>query len=93
MTYEDYKKELDLIKKDAAAKEDALIIKFVNSNNPHKIGDVVTDNIGSIIIDKIKCSRGATPCAVYYGVELTKKGQPNRRGERRGIYQSDLIAI
>ena len=93
MTYEDYKKELDIIKKEARAKEDALIIKYSNSNNPHKIGDVVADNIGSIVIDKIKCCRGGKPCAIYYGVELTKNGQPNKRGDRRMIYQSNLITI
>ena len=66
--------------------------EFVKANNPYKIGDKVTDHIGTIIIEKIACNWGysGVPCAVYFGVELNKDGKPNKRGNKRTAWQSNI---
>lgn len=89
--YENKKKELE---KEYETKKSVLMREFVDSNNPYKIGDIVTDHIGSVRIERIKYTWGyynVPPGAVYYGIELLKNGTPNKRGTMRDVYQSNLI--
>jgi hypothetical protein len=67
--------------------------KFVMENNPYKIGDKVTDSLGSIIIEKIGFTRGLlnTPCAIYTGLELKKDGTPTKKESRRHVWQSNVV--
>lgn len=70
----------------------AIIVGYCMDNNTVKVGDVFTDHIGSILVDKIQASFGyGEPCCVYHGVELTKKLEPNKRGKRRSAYQSNAV--
>jgi hypothetical protein len=95
MTKEEYQSKCDEhhLKIKSLAKEYAL------SNNPYKIGDIVNDHTGSIKIEKILLRRKwfiakrefEYPQCIYIGVELTKKGEPNKRGYKRSIYQSNII--
>lgn len=91
MTKEEYDKQLVLI----FEQKKALAKKFAFANNPYKIGDIVTDRIGSIKIDKIlysiKTSSSDYPSCIYEGIELTKKGLPNKKGNRRNVYQTNLL--
>jgi hypothetical protein len=93
MTQEEYKSKLNDINKDYELKLKSLDKDYAFSNNPFKIGDIVTDHIGSIKIEEIKAylSRFPYPCCVYFGIEYTKKGKPNKRGNRRSIYQSNIL--
>jgi|LakMenEpi03Aug12_release.lakeMendotaPanAssembly.Ray.scaffolds.fasta_scaffold1040893_1 hypothetical protein len=93
MTQVAYDKKLMEIKMSFEAAKEELYREFAYANNPYKIGDIVTDNTGTIKIEKIKIylGLGIYPQCVYFGVELTKKGEPNKRGNKRSIYQSSII--
>ena len=72
----------------------SLAKEYAFSNNPYKIGDVVIDKIKTIKIEKIQFTLGgfqSTPECVYTGIELTKKGDPNKKGNKRSVYQSNII--
>ena len=91
MNFETYKEKTSKLQKEL----DDLLIEFVESNNPYKIGDVVSDENYSILIQEIlidRCSGSSTkqPCAVYFGIILNKNGKPNKKGETRRIWQNNL---
>lgn len=68
--------------------------QYALSNNPFKIGDTITDNIGSILIKSIKIQFGFSnnfPECVYFGIELKKDGKPCKKQTDRGAWQSNLI--
>jgi hypothetical protein len=92
MTKEVYDKKWMKIKMSFEAAKEELYREFAYANNPYKIGDIVTDHMGTIKIEKIKIylGLGTYPQCVYFGVELTKKGEPNKRGNKRSVYQSNL---
>ena len=94
MTKEEYKSKVIEINNDRELKLKSLAKEYALSNNPYKIGDVVIDNIKTIKIEKIQFTLGgfqSTPECVYTGIELTKKGELNKRGNKRSIYQSSII--
>ena len=93
MTQYEYQLKLNQINKDHQIRLRFLAYDFAESNNPHKIGDIVTDRIGSIKIDIIHFTLGGgkyLPECAYTGIELTKKGEPNKRGKKRTVYQSNI---
>ena len=92
MKYQEYEDRLRELKVEFEQKKSKLIKEYVDSNNPYKIGDKVTDHACSIIIEKIKyhISLCGTPCAVYYGPELKKDGTPKKNGNKTYVYQSNL---
>ena len=69
-----------------------LMKQFVRENNPYKVGDIVTDHIGSVKIEKLGYSWGfnSNPCATYFGIEINKDGTPNKKGKTRTAFQSNL---
>jgi hypothetical protein len=93
MTQYEYQLKLNQINKDYELKLKSLAKECALSNNPYKIGDVVTDHMGSIKIEQIQFTLGGVnlPQCAYTGIELTKKGEPNKRGTKRRIYQSSII--
>ena len=92
MTKEFFNERMKEIKAKFELEKDHLYINFANANNPYKVGDIVTDHTGSIKIEKIKTYfDGYTePCCVYTGVEYTKKGEPNKKGNKRSVYQRNI---
>ena len=97
MTKEVYDKKWMEIKRSFEAAKDELYKEFAYANNPYKIGDIVTDHIGTTVkIEKIQIYLGlgiypqCVPQCVYTGVELTKKGEPNKKGNKRSVYQSNI---
>jgi len=71
-----------------------ILKKFCIANNPYKVGDVVKDHMGSIIIEKIKFATytiSGTPECVYYGPELKKDGKPRKDGSKRNVWQSNIL--
>jgi hypothetical protein len=93
MTQYEYQLKLNQINKDHQIRLRFLASDFAESNNPHKIGDIVKDTIGFIKIEQIQFTLGGgkyLPECVYTGIELTKKGEPNKRGNKRTIYQSNI---
>jgi hypothetical protein len=93
MTHKEYLQKISDLESEYQNKQIALAKQFVNANNPHKIGDKVTDHIGSIIIEKIKFGIVSynLPIAVYEGKVLKKDGTPKLNCKVRSVYQSNLI--
>lgn len=92
MTYDEYKKELKELEETYQKKKKQLAFKYAMSNNSVKRGDIVTDHIGDVIVDKINVgghSWQAIEC-VYEGFELTKQGKPFKNKRRRIVWQSNL---
>jgi hypothetical protein len=92
MTQEVYLEKMMQIDRSYKAAKDELYKEFAYANNPYKIGDIVTDRIGTVKIEKIQIYLGlhTFPQCVYTGVELTKKGEPNKKGNKRSVYQSNI---
>lgn len=92
MTTEEYKKELNDLKDLHEKKIRELNIKYAQSNNPYKVGDIVTDHISSIKIQKFgtHVNYGYNPQFTCIGIELKKDGTPTKKGEIRTVYQSNI---
>lgn len=75
-------------------KMEELYKEFAFSNNPYKIGDVITDHFHTIKIEKIEVSVSnypEYPECFYVGPSLDKRGNPKKRQNDGGIYQSNII--
>lgn len=68
-----------------------LKIAFCKANNPYRVGDIFTDHIGSIRIEKIgfylSGSMGHT--CTYEGVVLKKDGKETKNRDKRTAYQKN----
>lgn len=93
MTEIEYKEKVKILKKEHDDKLIELAKECAHSNNTHKIGDIVTDHIGSIVIEKFRLYFGLSslPSMIYYGTELKKDGTPTKKGGKRDVYQDNLI--
>ena len=93
MNLEDYKKQKLDIEIQADHDKTALLIKFVDLNNPYKIGDIITDHIGKIRYDEINYTTvgsGSIPTPIYIGIEVRKDGTPKKRVVVRHVYGSNV---
>jgi len=90
---ENYEKGIAQIEREANARKIELIRLYASENNTFKVGDVVKDHIGSIIIEKITytISSKKIPCCVYYGLELKKDGTPRKNKSKRSVYQGNVL--
>lgn len=93
MTLGEYFKSMANLEDEYKKSKAKLSREFALSNNPYKIGDMFTDHIGSIKIERIEIyfDSISIPECVYYGVESTKQGVPFKRQTNRGGYQSNDI--
>ncbi len=94
MTPEQYKNELLVLRNEARNKEADLRKKYANANNPYKVGDKVTDHIGSIVIETMTVYSAISselPCMVYYGTELKANGERKKNNPTRHVYQSNIL--
>jgi len=94
MDFEEYKNKKSVIEHDYNKRLRALAMDYASSNSSVIVGDIVTDHIGSVLVDNIKFSMSSAnknPTCVYYGVELTKKMQPRKSGSVRGVWQTNLL--
>ena len=92
MTLQEYKDKLQEIKNETTKKEQTLAIEYAKANNPHKIGDIVTDHVGSVIVEKMNYTMtfNNIPCVVYVGSELNKDGTKKKKNSVRNVYQNNL---
>ena len=96
MENEQFDSKLKELEEEYQNKLFALYKEYALSNSPLKEGDIAQDHIGKIKVDKIQIGTPAPsyghkyPYCVYYGVELKKDGTPTKKGDRRGVYQSNL---
>lgn len=88
-----YRDKLTKIRRDYDNKMGKLQSDYAFSNSSVKIGDIVTDRIGSVKVDKILytiVSADDYPTCVYRGVEFTKAGKPRKDKSIRDVYQTNL---
>jgi hypothetical protein len=94
MTKEQLRTELDIIHSDYAENVERVKITYCKANNPYKIGDIFTDHIGSIKIEKIIFDLSSNElCCVYFGVELKKDLTPRKDNSKRNAWQSNDINL
>ena len=93
MTKPEFEQIIKNLSEEFNLKKKQAIEDFCIANNPYKIGDVFTDQIGSIIIEKIQYaySLTETPCCVYFGTELKKDGTPKKNNTKRNAWQSNSV--
>ncbi len=69
-----------------------VIRKYCDANNPHKIGDIITDHWSTIKIDEMKYYLDESqPQMVYFGFVLKKDLSPRLDKIRESIYQTNII--
>jgi hypothetical protein len=90
MTKETLDQELALLLVGYEESKKQLIKRYCIANNSYKVGDVFTDFMGSIKIEKITYSSHSR-CCVYFGPELKKDGTPKKDGTVRVTYQSNEV--
>lgn len=92
MKKEELKEKIELLKSKLENDKIDLIKEYIESNNSIKKGDIIKDHIGSIKVESLKYYISENePCAIYFGIELNKNGLENKRGNKRKIYQCNLI--
>lgn len=65
--------------------------QYAMENNPINIGDIVTDNIGSIKVETIRvCHNTTYPTCIYNGFVVTKNGSISKRQTKRDVYQVNI---
>lgn len=90
MKYEQLNQKIKDINKEAQLKVNKEIKAYCDANNPYKVGDIFTDHIGSIKIEKIGYNIDLgryRPYCVYIGAELKKDGTPKKGDKKRLSHQ------
>ncbi len=92
---EDYKHKTLMLAEKHKEEVFQLKKKYAMANSSVQVGDMVTDHMGSVKVERIKIHTGYhvddLPSCVYYGPCYTKSGRPFKSGERRGAYQANLV--
>lgn len=90
----EFYQRLEILKNEYDSKVDEAKIEYALSNNTIKIGDIITDHIGSIKVIEINVATpfgSKLPCCLYNGREYTKKGEPKKNGGVRDVWQCNLV--
>lgn len=91
MDEQELKSKLKQAVENYEAEKNKIYLEFARANNPYKIGDVVTDHMGALRIEKITVSVwDSYPSCVYHGVRLTKAGEPSKK-ETAPVHQINII--
>ena len=94
MTKEEYNKKKTAIDTRHQLERNALMKEFAFSNNPVKIGDIITDHMESIKVEAIGVTNGRMyPSCTYIGLRYTKTGKPFKRGGKCNSWQADIKKI
>lgn len=91
MTKEEYNQTLMDLKESYDQKRAELMINYARSNCSYSVGDILKDHMGIIRVENIKYYLADPPQCVFYGTELTVKLVPNKKNERREMYQTNVI--
>lgn len=97
MNKEEYLKAKKALEEECEIKKKHLARKFAYSNNPVKIGDIITDHYKTIRVEKFLCGYdfgSRFPCMYYRGTRLSKKGEPVKRdADDNRVSQTDIREI
>ena len=96
MTLDEYRKAMVALKKDFDKATGDLQRTAALSNNPVEKGMLVTDHLGSILVNAIGINwadySSRLPTCIYSGVILTKQGAPRKDGKTRIVYQTNMVS-
>lgn len=91
MNFDEYKKKLNDIEKQAESYKFEAAKEYALSNSSVEINDVIEDHIGRIMVNTIKIYRSNPPQCVYEGIECKKDGTPTKHRKTRSVYQSNIV--
>lgn len=91
MNISEYENKKKALAKEYDEKKLELNKEYALSNNTIKIGDMATDQIGTVKVERILIWNWNAPTCVYRGKEYTKAGKPFKKGGCRVVYQTNLI--
>ena len=92
MEYEEYKNKVAGEHAELRNRLNKLAKDYAFANNTVREGEMVTDNIGTIKVEKIRFSITLdVPVCVYSGRTYTKKGKPTKANTNRDVWQSNLV--
>lgn len=89
----EFESRMKIIEEKAIKEKIILMKECALSNNKHNVGDVFTDHIGSIIIERVDLSPyySKMPSCAFAGIILLKDGKPNKNGKNRIAFQCNDI--
>jgi len=95
MNEQEYISKVEIIEANAKKEHKLLAIAYAKDNSDIVIGDVVTDHIGSVRVEKIAYENSylngrMLPQCVYFGIRLTQKGDEFKNGKTRWVHQYNL---
>lgn len=90
MDLDRYKAKIGKIDKEARDKKFRLNKEYALANSHVKIGDIVTDHIGSVCVESIRIFNDRIPSCIYMGTCITKAGKPFKSGEKRSVFQEHM---
>jgi hypothetical protein len=93
MEYNDYLKKLSEMIKRHNGEIRRLQQEYAYAQSPYKVGDYVTDHIGTIKVEKIQwqsSDMGKDVTCVYFGQCYTRKKEPFKSGETRFVFQKNI---
>lgn len=97
MTKEEYIERKNKLEEDYQKAYKKLAYEYAIANSPYKVGDIVTDFVGSLKIEKVKVSTFVMdknlPYCVYYGTDVNKNGSLAKRNSGRGVIQSNIKSV
>ena len=94
MSLDDYFDEIKNLDKKYKEDKRMLGLKFIEINAKHKIGDIITDHIGTIKVEKILLNYiyySNIPIAVYEGTEYKKDGTPRKKLSVRCVFENNIV--
>ena len=91
MNIEEYRNKVEEIENENRKDLERFAMEYAMSHNKVKVGDIITDHMGSICVEKISYRSHGIPRCIYHGCCYTKKGNPYKSGEKRWVYQTNLI--
>lgn len=95
MSIEAMEDQLALISKQYEIDRKDIIRKYCIEISKASVGDIVTDHIGSVIVEKIgfyfQC--WDKPLPTYFGFEITKAGKRRKNQSKRTVYGSNVLKV
>ena len=91
----EYKDKLQVIETEYLQAKKELYIEYAKSQRKFKIGDIIKNNVGTIIkIQKFGTSISfSNPKPTYIGIELRKDLEPKKNGNIETIYGNNEVEL
>lgn len=91
MTRLELEQRINHIETVAELQKKAVYREFVETNAKYKVGDMVSDGIDTIRVEKIHYSTFRRDISIfYYGPLLTKTGTPRKDGTKRAVFETAI---